>query len=442
MDQLRAKQWVEQIYATALAAVDATHLVKATLQLTDDALWVQGERYPLIPSARLVVLAIGKASLAMARGAEAALGKRITHGLVVTKRGLVEEIGSLAHFRILEAEHPVPGPGSFAAGEAVLSAVSGLRGEDLVVVLLSGGGSALVESLHPPLTREELAVTTELLLRAGADIWLLNAVRRRLSRIKAGGLARAALPARVINIIVSDVLGNPLPVIASGPTVSPEPEDSDPIAQIRALGVWEHLPPAVQHALLRPIPAEPLPNVLASIILADARTFALAAQRAIEQIGLPAHLLADRFTGEAREFARFWAALARHIHDYQSPWNSPVCLIGAGELTVTVRGQGRGGRNTEMALAAALELAGLSNIVIASLASDGDDGLSGAAGAVVTGETVTALRAHGIDPHRVLWNNDSATALEQVEGLLPKRVTNTNVNDLYLALIGTPPADL
>uniref|UniRef100_A0A831TEY5 DUF4147 domain-containing protein n=1 Tax=Thermorudis peleae TaxID=1382356 RepID=A0A831TEY5_9BACT len=434
MDPAQARADVERIFSTVIAELRAERLVERALQLEAGAIQIEGERNSLPPGARLVVVAIGKAAIGMAAGAERALNCRIDRGLVVTKRGFAVHAG-LTHFEVREASHPVPDESSLAAGQAVLAAVSGLERDDLVLALISGGGSALVEALPPGITLDDLASTTQLLLRAGADIWLLNAVRQRLSLIKAGGLARAAAPARVVNLLISDVLGSPLPVIASGPSVDPGPVLADPGDTIRGLGIWEELPVAVRRALEQPWQPDPVRNVAQSVVLADARRLAELAKRAAERRGYQSVVLGDRFVGEAREFARFWCTLARHIHDRGEPWHPPVCLIGTGELTVTVRGQGAGGRNTEMALAAALELDGVSGVAVASLASDGDDGISGAAGGVVTGQTAGAIRRAGLDPKQLLRENDSARGLAAAEALLVTGPTGTNVNDLYLAMI-------
>ncbi len=434
MDQERARAEVERIFGHVLCELRPEQLVQQVLRLQAGVLVVDGVPHPLPAGARLVVLAIGKAASGMAAGAEAALGSRIDRGLVVTKRGF-----GTAHvpkrFELFEASHPVPDRSSLAAGQAVRAAVSGLSADDLVLVLISGGGSALVEALRPGITLSDVAQATQALLGAGADIWLLNAVRRRLSSIKAGGLARAAAPARVVNLVISDVLGNPLPIIASGPSVDPGPEVADPSAAIQSLGVWEDLPEPVRRALGEPASFDPVTNVVQTVILADARRLAELARSAAEGLGYHAVVLGDRFTGEAREFARFWSAVAKHVRERAEPWLPPVCVVGTGELTVTVRGHGTGGRNTEMALAAALELDGVHGVAVASLASDGDDGTSRAAGGIVTGETALSIKQGGLDARRLLAENDSARALAAAGALLVTGPTGTNVNDLYLALI-------
>ncbi len=425
----RLKGFIEQVFREALVAVDPEALVRDALQLRDGVLRVRGIPYRLGPRSQLVVLAIGKAAIPMARGAVAVLGDRIDRCVVVTKSAT--ESAALGLCRVIESAHPIPDERSLVAGAAVLDAVRGLGPSDLVIVFRS----SLVEQLRPGVTLEDLGTTTALLLRAGADIWQLNAIRRRLSTLKGGGLARAAAPARIVNVVVSDVLGNPLPVIASGPTVPPESSAEDVRTIVEGLGVWEELPSAVRDALTTPDESARPANVVQTIVVADAARLAHAAAEACRHRGLPTVLCGTRFSGEAREFGRFWAALARSVREDRMPWSPPVALVAAGELTVTVRGTGRGGRNTEMALAAALALEGSQAISIASLASDGDDGISGAAGAVVDETTASALRSRGVSPSRALDDNDSASALALVDALVITGLTGTNVNDLYLAIV-------
>lgn len=437
MDLERARADVLAIFRAALRRVDPEALVRDALVLDGDAIVVRGTRYPLAPDARLIIVAIGKAAVGMARGATAALGARIDRGIAVTKALPGEELPrSVGPIVVVAGSHPVPDQASVAAGRRVLETVAGLRPDDLVLALISGGGSALVEAPADGVTLEDIARTTDLLLRAGADIGTLNSVRRPLSRIKGGRLAAAISPARVVNLIVSDVLGNPLPVIASGPTIPADP-GLDPVALARGLGAWDHLPEPVRRALTH-APRQSTgsgDNVVETIILADAAAAAQAAAEGARERGYYAAVLGTRFAGEAREFARFWAELARHARTGGGPIRPPVCLIGAGEMTVTVRGDGRGGRNTEMALAAALAIDGLPGVVIASLATDGDDGLSGAAGGMVDGVTAARIRDAGLDPVALLAANDSARALAAAGGLIQTGSTGTNVNDLYLALL-------
>jgi len=431
----RLKSFVEDVFREAVATVDPERLVRESLRLDGETLWVRGVPHRLAVQDRLVVLALGKAARGLARGALAVLAGRVDRCVVVCKENGSDdrELGSC---RVVTGAHPVPDARSLAAGQALLEAVRGLQSHDLVLVLLSGGGSALAEVPRSPLTLEDIVLTTDLLLRAGADIWLLNSVRRRLSALKGGRLAWAAAPARIVNLVLSDVLGNPLPVIASGPTVEPEKIVTDLPPVLDRLGVWQRLPDRVRQLLAEPEPdRRRLEHVVQTAVLADVTLLVRAAAEACRRRGLAAVTCGTRYTGEAREFGRFWAALARAVREEQEPWHPPIALLAGGELTVTVRGRGRGGRNTEMALAAALALEDSRGITVASLASDGDDGTSGAAGAVVDATTAAAVRKRGIDPQDALENNDSAPALAAVDGLVVTGLTGTNVNDLYIAVI-------
>ncbi|MCX2727695.1 DUF4147 domain-containing protein [Thermomicrobium sp. 4228-Ro] len=431
----RLKPFVEEVFREALSAVDPERSVRASLRLEGDILWVRGVPYRLLENSRLVLLAVGKAALGMAAGALARLGARVDRCVVVPKAEGIQS-REFPGCRVIPGAHPIPDERSVEAGKALLKAVRGLTPDDLVLVLLSGGGSALAEVPRSPATLGDIVETTERLLRAGADIWLLNSVRRRLSALKGGRLAEAAAPARVVNLILSDVLGNPLSVIASGPTVPPEHIVTDLPRVLQHMGVWDELPERVRSLLVAPeTTPQRFDNVLQSVVLADAAALVRAATEACRRRGLPAVTCGARFTGEAREFGRFWATLARSVREEHQPWIPPIAIVAGGELTVTVRGSGRGGRNTEMALAAAVALEGSERITVASLASDGDDGRSGAAGAVVDTVTTAVLRDRGIDPLRALHENDSATALAAADALVVTGLTGTNVNDLYLAIV-------
>lgn len=435
MFEPRLKRFVGELFREALSAVDPERLVREAIELRDNAVLVRGIPHRLGRDSRLVVLALGKAAVPMARGALSVLGGRVDRCVVVPKSD-GDDSAELERCHVVPGSHPLPDAQSLRAGHALVEAVRGLNQHDLVLVLLSGGGSALAEVPRAPSDLDDVVLTTERLLKAGADIWLLNAVRRRLSGLKGGGLARAAAPARIINLIVSDVLGSPLPVIASGPTVEPETTTEDIARILRQLDVWFDLPKTVRAILEEPEKSSlRLGNVLQSVVLADAAVLARAAVEACRVRGLPAVLCGTRYTGEASQFGHFWGTLARSVREEHLPWAPPVALVAAGELTVTVRGDGRGGRNTEMALAAALAVAGARDITIASLASDGDDGTSGAAGAVVDTGTVDALRVLGVDARDALHRNDSATALAAVGALVVTGLTGTNVNDLYLAIV-------
>ncbi len=434
-----ARRDIDAIFRHVLDEVDPERLTRNALEFDGDAVVVAGVRHELDAGGRIVLLGVGKSSIGMACGVEVVLGNRLDSGLVVTKRGLAGQVQPHQRTEVIESSHPIPDRSSVEAGNRLLDFASGLSADDLAIVVVSGGGSSLVEAPIEGVSLEAFQQTTGALLRAGADIWTLNAVRRRISRIKAGGLARTIAPARVVNLILSDVLGNPLPVIASGLSVDVRDDDSDRIAAVRRSAVWRDLPETVRERLLMPMDvASNDSNVVQNVVIGDAALAARAAAVAAERLGYRPRIAGTLFAGEAREFARFWAQMAISASHGTSSITPPCCVIGAGEMTVTVRGDGEGGRNTEMTAAAALEIAGEQNVVIASLASDGDDGSSKSAGGIVNGESVKRLLNQSLDPGELLEQNNTRRFLEACDGLVVTGQTGTNVNDLYLALIGEP----
>ena len=435
MELERARADVDVIFQAVLRALEPAALIQKSLMFDGRAVTAGSVQYEVPDDGRVVVLGAGKSAVGMARGAEAVFGDRLSAGLVVTKRGLGGDQHGLRHTEVRESSHPMPDDTSVEAGEELLRRANGLDKADLAIVLISGGGSALIEAPIDGISLGDLTTTTSLLLKTGADISTLNAVRRRLSRIKAGGLARAIAPAQVINLIVSDVLGNPLNVIASGPTVMPDLNDRGQIDRLRALEIWQSLPDNVRDVLETDTSNEPVTNVLASIVVADSSTAMNAAAQAAGDRGYSPVVYGSTFHGEAAEFARFWSTLATSVLKFESSISPGVCAIGAGEMTVTVHGDGIGGRNTEMAAAAALEIDGVDGVAIASLATDGDDGISHATGGVVVGSTVARVRDAALDPASLLRNNDTRVFLEAAGSLIETGLTGINVNDLYLALL-------
>jgi hydroxypyruvate reductase len=402
--------------------------VGRVLRSTGDGFSVDGEAIPV--AGRLVVVAIGKAASPMARAAAAMLGDRIAAGCLLTKDGHIDDppVG----FEVFEAAHPVPDERGIAATGKILGAVDGLEEDDVVLALISGGGSALFEAPADGLSLEDMQRTTDLLLRAGAPIQHLNAVRSELSEVKGGGFRRHIGAARTVSLILSDVLGNDPTVIASGPTV---PREADPAGALEVLdryGLRDRVPAPVRRHLER---AEGSPGGRVVVdgerdifrIIGDNATFVDAMRESLERDGLTVLEVWTAREGEAREQAGAWLdALSASKTD---------AIIGGGELTVRVTGDGAGGRNTELALAAAIELErrGMA-ATVASLASDGQDGGVDAAGAVVDGDTVAQLREAGIDPAKALLDNDSGTALGTIGALVAPGPTGTNVNDAYIGI--------
>lgn len=371
---------------------------------------------------KILLVAVGKASWQMANAA-AGLLDRIDGGVVITKYGHVK--GKIPFVACYEAGHPVSDSNSFAATAKVLDLVRGLSSRDTVLFLLSGGGSALFE--RPLVPEEELREVTEQLLACGADIVEINTVRKRLSAVKGGRFALACAPAQVFSVVLSDILGDPLDMIASGPACP----DSSTCEQAKAVAAKYGLKlSASAQALLGEETPKRLDNATAQIT-GSVRELCAAAASACADLGYEPVLLTDQLDCEAREAGRFLADILRtHRGDGRS-----VAFLAGGETVVHLTGRGLGGRNQELALAAAPGIAGLPNAAVFSLGSDGTDGPTDAAGGYVDGDTCAALRDAGIDPFAVLRENDAYHALQAVDGLIVTGPTGTNVNDVAVALL-------
>ena len=370
---------------------------------------------------RVLLVAAGKAAWQMAHAAVEALGQ-VDGGVVVTKYGHVK--GQLPGISCYEAGHPVPDANGFAATQKALDLVQGLTAEDTVLFLLSGGGSALFEK--PLLPGDELQEITNQLLASGADIVEMNTLRKRLSGVKGGRFAQACAPARVFSIVLSDILGDPLDMIASGPAVP----DSSTCSQALAIAEKYHLRLSDQarELLARETPKN-LDNVTTQVT-GSVRELCAAAAKACRELGYEPVVLTDRLCCEAREAGSFLASIAC-THAGQG---KKLAYIAGGETVVHLTGKGLGGRNQELALAAAPALAGR-NAAVFSVGSDGTDGPTDAAGGYVDGDTAAALAAAGWDVFTALQNNDAYHALQAVDGLILTGPTGTNVNDVAVALI-------
>ena len=418
----------EAIFRAALEAVDPYRCVRSSLEGMD----LRG---------RTFVVGMGKASVQMAKAAEDILGDRIEEGLVVTKYG---HGGKLRRIKVLEAGHPVPDQAGTRAAEEILKVALRAGEEDILLCLISGGGSALTPLPPEGITLEEKRRTTELLLRCGARIEELNAVRKHLSRIKGGQLAEAANPARVVSLVLSDVVGDPLEVIASGPTVPDPTTFEDCILIARKYGIWEELPSSVRMRFEMgakgilpetPKPGDPAFSSCKNTIVGNNRTALEAARREAEVRGYKALLLTSFLQGEAREVGRALASVVKEVRKSGEPVEPPACLLCGGETTVTVRGKGKGGRNQELALAMVGELAGLEGVLVLSAGTDGTDGPTDAAGAFVDGGTLKRARKLGLEPEDYLRENDSYNFFRALGDLFVTGPTGTNVMDLQIALI-------
>jgi len=423
-----AIQLIRRMFEAALSAVDPAAAVSRTLQISDDQITVDGT--VVLLKGKLVVVAIGKAAERMAAGAVAALRERIDSGYVVTKYGHTN--GSLdSRFRVFEAGHPVPDQAGVDATRATLEALEGLGEQDVVLALTSGGGSALFEAPNEPVTLDDVARLTKLLLSAGAPIQDLNTVRIPLSAVKGGRLRQACPAGTFVTLILSDVLGNDPRVVASGPTVPGRLNNDDALDVLRKYRLTDVVPRSVNLALEQHTVTSPTGDKADDLVVfvAGNSTALEAAATSARANGVPAEIVWREREGEAAVLGREWSAgLAER--------EGPAVLLGGGEATVTVRGDGAGGRNTEFALAAALELErrDLDAWTVASLATDGQDALTDASGAIACANTVRSAGALDLDPRRCLHNNDSLKVFEQAGGLVVTGPTGTNVNDLYFAV--------
>ena len=410
MDQL-LRAHADAIVGTAIRAVQPDDAVRRALE---------GQDFP----GRILLVAAGKAAWQMAKAAHDCLGSRIDSGVVVTKYGHV--MGPLDRITCCEAGHPVPDDNTFLGTQKALNLVAGLKPEDTVLFLLSGGGSALFEK--PLVPGPELRDITEQLLACGADIVEINTIRKRLSAVKGGRFALACAPARVFSVVLSDILGDPLDMIASGPAVPDTSTCQQAVAIAQKYGL--RLTDEARSLLARETP-KALPNITTRIT-GSVRALCTAAADACRALGYEPIILTDRLCCQAREAGSFLASVVKtHAADGRK-----LAFIAGGETVVQLTGNGKGGRNQELALAAAPGIAGIPGAAVFSVGSDGTDGPTDAAGGYVDHESCAELRAEGIDIHRVLQNNDAYHALKQVGGLIITGPTGTNVNDVAVALVG------
>ncbi|MGI6377168.1 MAG: glycerate kinase type-2 family protein [Anaerolineae bacterium] len=434
----RRRREVVSIMEAALAAVDPGAAVERALQREGDLLLVYGRRYDLAAIDRVWVVGAGKAGAPMASAVERVLGERVSGGLVNVKYAHVQPTERVA---LNEAGHPIPDEQGVEGARRIAALLAGAGERDLVICLISGGGSALMTLPAEGISLGDMQALTAALLAAGATINEINAIRKHLDVVKGGGLARLAAPARVVALLLSDVVGNPLDVIASGPTVPDTATFADAQALLERYGLWEQAPAAIRQRLQRGVAGElpdtpkagdPLFERVQNVIVASNDIAARAAEERARELGYRALVWSTYVEGEAREVARVQAALAKEMLSSGRPVAPPACLISGGETTVTLRGQGRGGRNQEMALAAAIALEGWDNVAIACLATDGTDGPTDASGAYADGSTLARARALGLDAWAHLQNNDAYPFFAQLGDLLLTGPTNTNVNDLTL----------
>ncbi len=398
---------------------------------------------------RVFLVGAGKAATAMVRAAEAILGDRVAAGVAVTGYGAG---GQAARTTIHEAGHPMPDPAGLMATRHIARLLAGTTERDLVLALISGGGSALLEMPAGRIPLVDLQAATSALLACGATIDEINCVRKHASAVKGGGLARLAAPARVVALVLSDVVGSPLDVIASGPTVPDPTTYAEAAAILSRYELWGQLPASIGEHLRRGLagevpetlkPGDPIFARVATRVIGDNATAAMAAAAHARELGYAALLLTTYLEGEAREAGRVLAAIGKELAARGQPLAPPACVVAGGETTVTLRRLGgRGGRNQELALAAALALdrPAWSGVTLASMGTDGIDGATDAAGAIVDGTTAVRARVAGLDPGDALARHDSGAFFAALGDRIVTGPTGTNVNDLAVVLVGRSPA--
>lgn len=440
--EARLRRDALRIFQSSLDAADPAKAVARAVARSGDMLRVGRKTYRLDHYDRVVVLGAGKASAVMARAIERILGSRISAGLVNTKYG---HLAKLRRIELNECGHPVPDEAGIEGARRIAALAAGCGPNDLVFCLISGGASALTPLPAPGIALEEKQAVTKALLACGASIHEINAVRKHISGIKGGQLARLAAPATVISLMLSDVIGDSLDVIGSGPT-APDPSTfASAWAVIEKYGIAGQIPAPVAgrfeagiagRIAETPKPGDACFEKTRNIIIGSNRLAVDAAARKARELGYKPVVLSTFIEGETREIASMHAAIAREVLASGHPSKPPVCFISGGETTVTIRGNGLGGRNQEFALAAALALSGLPDIVALSGGTDGTDGPTDAAGAISDGATVERALALGLNPSAALANNDSYPFFEALGDLVKTGPTGTNVMDVRLLLVG------
>lgn len=440
------REIAKTIFLKSISSVDPYRIIKENLKINQDHLIIKekngNERIlNLKDFERIYLLGTGKASCSMAQAVEELLGERITRGLITTKYG---HGLPLRFTEVIEAGHPLPDPKGLEGAKKMKDLLVQSGPKDLIFFLVSGGGSALLPFPVNGITLEEKQTLTQLLLACGADIKEINTIRKHISQIKGGWVARWAYPSTLITFILSDVVGDPLDMIASGPTV-PDPSTFEEAWEIlEKYDLTEKIPISIKHHLLMgkekkieetPKPGEEVFKKVTNLIIGSNFLALREAEREAQKNGFHTLLLSSSIVGETREVARFHGAIAREIVLTNHPIPKPACVLSGGETTVTLQGHGLGGRNQEFCLAAAFEIEGLEKVVLLSGGTDGTDGPTDAAGAISDHTTLLRAKKMGLDPKAYLKNNDSYHFFEKLGDLLITGPTRTNVMDVRILLV-------
>ncbi len=439
----RARETVLDAVEFLLDAVDPRKVVKSKVQVKNDILSVGGESFNLSSFSNIFVVGGGKASGFMAEALEEILGDLINRGLIIVPKGISSKYRT-KRIAFIEASHPIPDESSVEAAQKIMNLVSSVKEDDLVICLISGGGSSLMALPRAGITIRDEQKVTDLLLKCGATINEMNTVRKHVSAFKGGQLAKAACPATVLGLMLSDVLGDPLDVIASGPTVPDSSTFKEARKILETYDVWEKAPGSIRKTLSdgekglideTPKKGDPTFEKVHNFVVGNNRLACQAAVKALERSGLKTLFLSSYLEGEAREVGTALSALAKEALASSNPLPPPLGIVVGGETTVTVSGSGKGGRNQELALASSLKIDGLDNVVIVSISTDGVDGPTDAAGAFVDGDTMKNSRGIGLDARHYMKNNDSYGFFSRVGGLIRTGPTGTNVNDVTIIIV-------
>jgi glycerate-2-kinase len=395
---------------------------------------------------RIVITGFGKAAYPMARAVSAVFGDSIADGLVITKYGHSEYVGeavkNMGHIKVVEAGHPIPDENGLKGTEKIIELLAASDEKSLVICLISGGASALLVSPSGGIALGDKQKITELLLKSGADINELNTVRKHISRVKGGRLAEIACPAKIVSLILSDVIGDDIGVIASGPTAPDKTTFHDAIMVLEKYDLMAKTPKSVLQVLRKGLEGQITEtpkegNIIfghvENVIIGGNGTALAAARQKAEELGFRTEILSSRLSGEARDAGKWLAGTARKVREESG--TGSICLLSGGETTVTVKGEGVGGRNMELALAFAMEIDGTDGIAFLSAGSDGTDGPTEAAGAIVDGFTIERARVAGLDPDEFLHDNDSYNFFQKIEELFVTGPTGTNVMDIQIVII-------
>ena len=437
---------IQRILQAALYAADPYGAVQKRFVKRGNLLRIGPYRYSLKNYRRIRLVGMGKACLPMAAAVQDVLGNSITDGLLVVKSptgasGLPESSAKPPGFLVITSSHPIPDERSQLAGKAIKSFLQDIQPDDLIICLISGGGSALVVSPVAGVDLSDIQMMTRQLLACGATIQEINILRKHLDEVKGGGLARWAQTADLQTLVLSDVLGDPLDIIASGPTYPDSSSYQDAWNLLKKYQITEQIPEHIRLVIRQgllgecaetPKPGDEIFKKVHHVIVGNNRLSAEAAVKQAKREGFQSMLLTSYLQGEARQAGIFMASIAKELTAVNSPMRSPSCMVVGGETTVTLTGDGLGGRNQELALSAVTHLDGLSNIMLITLATDGEDGPTNAAGAVVTGETLKRAQLADMNPQEYLVNNNSYHFFAHLDDLVVTGPTHTNVNDLAL----------